>query len=61
MGELVHINQWLTKTQLAQALQVSERWIELKVRDDGLPSLKLGRSRRFKLDDVERWAERRAS
>jgi excisionase family DNA binding protein len=61
VGDVVHIGAYLTKAQLAQELQMSERWIELQVRDHGLPSIQFGRSRRFKLADVEAWAMRRAS
>lgn len=54
----------VTKTQLADRWQVSERWIELQQRDHGLPVQKDARSRlvRYSLRDVEAWrTQRRAS
>lgn len=48
----------LTKKQLAAHLKRSERWVELKVRDAGLPveeaTDRYGR-RRYKLAAVEAW------
>ena len=50
----------LTKKQLAGHLKRSERWIEIKVRDEGLPVLeatdRFGR-RRYNLHDVEDWLQ----
>jgi predicted DNA-binding transcriptional regulator AlpA len=52
---------WVTKTQLAAHLGVSERWIELRYRD-GLPHHKDGPSRlvRFRLSEVDAWMQSRA-
>jgi hypothetical protein len=48
----------LTKKQLAARLKRSERWVEIKVRDEGLPVLaetdRFGR-RRYSLKAVEDW------
>jgi len=50
----------LTKRQLADHWGVSTRWIELMVRDAGLPSLGLfAGKRRFKLTEAEDWKRRR--
>jgi excisionase family DNA binding protein len=45
---------WLTSAQLAEALQMSERWIAYQVRA-GMPSQKFGRARRFRRTEVEEW------
>jgi excisionase family DNA binding protein len=50
----------LTIAELALQLHMSERWIAYQVKE-GMPSHKFGRSRRFRLSDVETWLERRAS
>lgn len=51
----------LTKTELAERWQVSERWIEERQRCDGLPRQKDARSRlvRYDLVEVETWRARR--
>lgn len=49
---------WLLKRELAGELRVSERWIELRMRD-GLPYLRMGRSPRFRLSEVEAWLRAR--
>jgi hypothetical protein len=63
-GELVQMpsrgtdNIILTKKQLAARLKRSERWVEIKVRDEKLPVLeatdRYGR-RRYNLREVEEW------
>jgi excisionase family DNA binding protein len=58
-GQLIQFSPLLTKEQLAAHWQVSERWIELRVKNDGLPHKRLGRAIRFRLEDCERWLERR--
>lgn len=58
-GQLIQFSPLLTKEQLAAHWQVSERWIELRVKNDGLPRKRLGRAIRFRLEDCERWLERR--
>lgn len=44
----------LTENQLANDLQLS-RWTLWYLRKHGLPYFRLGRSVRYRLDDVERW------
>lgn len=69
MGELVFFparpmaDQLLTKRQLADRWSVSIRWIEQRVRDDGLPVQKDSRSRlvRFSLVAVENWRMERVA
>lgn len=52
---------WIKKRQLAAHLDVSERWIELRMRE-GLPCNRLSRGAvRFRIADVEAWlSERKA-
>jgi excisionase family DNA binding protein len=54
------IERYLTAVELSEVLGMSERWIAYRVQE-GLPSHRYGRSRRFKLSEVEDWLERRAS
>ncbi len=53
----------LRKSELAERWGVSERWIELRVRDAGLPVQKDRASRlvRFDLADCEAWRVARLS
>lgn len=53
----------LTKRQLANHLGRSTRWVELMVRDHGLPAEwdRHHRERRFDLVAVEAWLEGRAA
>lgn len=55
------LNFEVTKAELAERWRVSERWIELRVRDAGLPRKKDPHSRlvRFNLAECELWLERR--
>ena len=57
---LIQFSPLMTKEQLAAHWAVSERWIELRVKNDGLPHKKLGRAIRFRLEDCERWLARRS-
>jgi hypothetical protein len=45
---------WLTKTQLAERLQVSPRWIDYR-RAEGMPCEKWAGIVRFRLSEVESW------
>lgn len=56
-----HEDVELTKRQLSEHWNVSTRWLELMVRDEGLPSVGIfaGR-RRFNLAEAERWKRGRA-
>ena len=51
------------KGDIARELHVSERWVELRMRDAGLPYIKDAHSRLvyYRLSDVLDWFERRAS
>jgi len=51
----------VTKAELAQRWSVSQRWIEMRMRDSGLPHFKDRHSRfvRFPLADCERWRAER--
>jgi len=52
----------LTKRQLAEHWGVSTRWLELMVRDEGLPSDGVfAGKRRFNLGEVEHWKRGRAA
>lgn len=47
---------WLTKPQLAERLQVSERWLDYQ-RAEGLPCIKVGGVVRFKESAVVEWLD----
>jgi hypothetical protein len=67
MGQLVYFparplqDHLLTKADLCERWSVSARWIELRVKHDGLPMQKDPRSRLvwFSLVAVERWRQER--
>ena len=59
---LIDHTQILTLAQLAERLQVSERWIYEKSRRrnlDPLPVIRLGRYLRFDWGDISSWIEQR--
>jgi hypothetical protein len=49
---------WVTKRELAKALGVSVRWIELRMRE-GLPHREIAGKRVFQLTASESWLRRR--
>ena len=49
--------RYLTITELAETLGMSERWI-FDRRREGMPSHKYGRSRRYLLSEVQAWLHR---
>lgn len=53
-----HPEQWVTKQQLADHLQVTRRWIEYQ-QHLGLPYLRLGAINRYRLSEVEAWLRQR--
>jgi excisionase family DNA binding protein len=54
-------DQWLTRRQLAERFQVSERTID-RWTNEGMPGEKWGRrTRRFQLPKVETWLRGRAA
>jgi len=68
MGQLVRLSTraepLLTKTELADHLRYSERWIEMQMRDRGMPYMKgdgRGARVRFRLSEVEAWMMRRSA
>lgn len=53
------VERWLSKTELAEILNVSTSWIDKRMARDGLPFRKRGRAVRFKLSEYEAWEEAR--
>lgn len=49
---------WLSKQQIADYLQYSVRWVELRVRE-GMPCQRFGSRLRFRISEVEAWLEQR--
>ena len=51
----------LTAAEVGDFLAVKESWVREATRDGRLPHLRLGRYRRYRLADIERWlAEQQA-
>jgi excisionase family DNA binding protein len=50
-------NRLLTAEEVAAKLAVPESWVYRAARAGELPSVQLGRYRRFRWPDVERWME----
>ncbi len=48
----------LTRAQVAQALQLSTRSVDYLIQSGKLPSLKIGKARRVRREDVEKFARR---
>lgn len=51
-------DEFLTKEQLSQLLQITVRTID-RLREEGLPSLKIGKSVRFDKKEVLDWIKSR--
>lgn len=49
----------VTRSQLAQALAISESFISKLMLEEGLPYIKLGRSVRFDISEVTAWLQKR--
>jgi len=47
----------LTVSDIAKQLAVPESWVYSKAEDGSLPSLKIGRYRRFRASEIARWLE----
>ncbi len=47
----------LTSAEVAEFLAVKESWVREATRDGRLPHLRLGRYRRYRREDIERWLE----
>lgn len=54
---LGHLEPLMTIQELADYLRCSTRWIEVQM-EEGLPSIKRGRLRRFQPSKVVDWLER---
>jgi predicted DNA-binding transcriptional regulator AlpA len=53
----------MKKTEVARELRVSERWVELRMRDSGFPFIKDAHSRLvyYKWSEIEAWMARRTA
>jgi excisionase family DNA binding protein len=51
----------LTAGEVAAFLAVKESWVREATRDRRLPHLRLGRYRRYRREDIERWLEEQQS
>lgn len=47
----------LTAGEVADFLAVKESWVREATRDGRLPHLRLGRYRRYRREDIERWLD----
>lgn len=50
------IEPFLSRRQLAEHLDMSERWVDYR-RHDGMPSYQFGNRRKFKLSEVLPWLQ----
>jgi excisionase family DNA binding protein len=50
--------RYLTVAELSEVLGMSTRWLAYRIQE-GLPSYRYGRARRFRLSEVEPWLEKR--
>ena len=50
----------LTKKLLAQKLGLSQSYISLLMKEEGLPYLKIGRAVRFRISEVVVWLQKRS-
>ena len=51
----------LTAKEVAEHLQITEAWVEQQAREGDLPSIALGRYRRFRPSEVQAWIDSKAS
>ena len=49
----------LTKKELAQLLGFSQAYINILMKDEGLPHIKVGRAVRYQVGDVVSWLQKR--
>ena len=54
--DVVHLEPWLAKAQLAEYLACSERWIECRMAE-GMPHATIAGRIKFKVSEVEAWLE----
>jgi len=50
----------LTKKLLAEKLGLSQSYVSLLMKDNGLPHLKIGRAVRFRISEVAVWLQKRS-
>lgn len=50
-------DELLKAPEVATWLDVPQTWVEQAARDGRIPSLKIGRRRRYSRADIERWLE----
>lgn len=50
-----HGEPWLTKQEIARHVGFSARWVELRVKHDGMPHLRIGGRLRFQKGPVDAW------
>lgn len=50
----------LTKKLLAEKLGLSESYVSLLMKENGLPHLKIGRAVRFRISEVAVWLQKRS-
>lgn len=55
-GDLVVLERWLDKRQLAEHLSCSVRWINYRMAD-GMPHAMSAGKAKFRASEVERWLE----
>lgn len=53
------MDQYLTRKELSELLNVTERTIDIWRKDAALPCYRFGRNVKFKLDEIEQWAKER--
>ncbi len=51
--------RYLTKKELAELLGFSEAYINILMKDEGLPHIKVGRAVRYQVGDVVSWLQKR--
>lgn len=57
MSNVATLPGWLTLAQLADHLQVSERWLKYRIKE-GMPSALIANRRKFRASEVEGWLEK---
>jgi excisionase family DNA binding protein len=48
---------WLRKGEIAAHLGVSQRWVEKRAADSGLPFHRVGQLNLYRVSEVDRWVE----
>jgi excisionase family DNA binding protein len=51
----------LTAKDVAEQLQITEAWVQQQAREGDLPSISLGRYRRFRASDLQTWLDSKQS